>query len=173
MLKKTLAVLLAITALQGCANRLGDLSIASTKNINLKSQVHQVDTSRRVSGEDRIHIIFFVPTSTYPNLEEAIDNAMKAAPGSVALSDVTIKRGFWYLPLIYGQEYVEVEGNPVFEVETKPSAPSANALPERQGGGAEAMGKTQWQSLQLQQLQGEKGLSYEEYQRRYKIIMGR
>jgi hypothetical protein len=34
-----------------------------------------------------------------------------------------------------------------------------------------SLSKGQWQEMQLQQLTNEKGLSYEEYQRRYKLIM--
>ncbi|GAB3390526.1 hypothetical protein [Azotobacter armeniacus] len=44
-----------------------------------------------------------------------MDNAIEKAPGAVALSDVTVKRGAWYIPLIYGQDYFEIEGNPVYE----------------------------------------------------------
>ena len=36
----------------------------------------------------------------------------------------------------------------------------------------QGMSKGQWQQQQLQQLMSEKGLSYEEYQRRYRQIMG-
>lgn len=34
-----------------------------------------------------------------------------------------------------------------------------------------SLSKGQWQEMQLQQLTNEKGLSYEEYQRRYRLIM--
>lgn len=34
------------------------------------------------------------------------------------------------------------------------------------------MSQSQWQAMQLQQLMSEKGLSYEEYQRRYRLITG-
>lgn len=43
----------------------------------------------------------------------------------------------------------------------------------RQEDAAEGMSKSQWQAHQLQLLTQEKGISYEEYQRRYKTIMGR
>lgn len=35
-----------------------------------------------------------------------------------------------------------------------------------------SMSQSQWQAMQLQQLMSEKGLSYEEYQRRYRLITG-
>lgn len=158
----------AISILQGCVTRLGDLSVASTKNINLKTETHRVDTSRRVKGEDVVHIISFIPTSMYPNLEEAMDNAIEKVPGAVALSDVTIKRGVWYIPLIYGQDYIEIEGNPVFEDKVE----SKTALKESPQTYTNIPSKTDWKQNQLQQLSNEKGISYEEYQRRYRAIVG-
>ncbi len=114
-MKKLLLPLLALSTLQGCVNRIGDFTIASTKNIDIKSESHRVDTRRRVQGRDVIHIISFIPTGTFPNMKEAMDNAIEKAPGAVALSNVTVKRGAWYIPLIYGQDYFEIEGNPVYE----------------------------------------------------------
>lgn len=115
-MKKLLLSVLALSTLQGCVTRVGDFTVASTKNIDIKSEAHRVDSSRRVHGKDTIHIISFIPTGMYPNMKEAMDNAIEKAPGAVALSDVTIKRGAWYIPFVYGQDYFEVEGNPVYEV---------------------------------------------------------
>lgn len=99
----------------GCATRVGDLTVASTKNIDIKTGMHRIDSSKRLVGRDTIHIILFIPTGMYPNMEEAMDNAMEQSPGVVALSDMSIKRGAFYIPFIYGQDYYEVEGNPVYE----------------------------------------------------------
>jgi hypothetical protein len=49
------------------------------------------------------------------DIKEAIDRAIESAPGAVALSDATIERGFWYIPYVYGEGWIAVEGNPVFE----------------------------------------------------------
>lgn len=162
-----LFLFVVIFTVQGCVTRLGDLSVASTKNINLKTEAHRVDTTRRVKGEDIVHIISFIPTAMYPNIEEAMDNAIEKVPGAVALSDVTIKRGFWYIPLIYGQDYMEIEGNPVFEDEVKSKA-VINTAPQIH---PKIPSKTDWKQNQLQQLTNEKGISYEEYQRRYRAIV--
>ncbi|WP_349617379.1 hypothetical protein [Azotobacter salinestris] len=107
-MKKLLLSVLSLSALQGCVNRVGDFTVASTKNIDIKSEAHRVDTRRRVQGRDVIHIISFIPTGMYPSMKEAMDNAIEKAPGAVALSDVTVKRGVWYIPLIYGQDYFEI-----------------------------------------------------------------
>ncbi|MNZ98568.1 hypothetical protein D3C78_1178570 [compost metagenome] len=114
-MKKLLLSVLVLSALQGCVQRVGDFTVASTKNIDLKREAHRVDERRRVVGQDVVHIISFIPTGLYPNMKEAMDNAIEKAPGAVGLSDVTVKRGQWYIPLVYGQDYFEIEGNPVYE----------------------------------------------------------
>jgi len=103
-----------VVVCSGCVNRIGDFTVSSTKNIDIKKSLHVVDGRYRLKGVDKKHIILFVPTGT-PNLKEAMDEAEEQAPLCVGLSDVTIKYGFWWIPYIYGQEWFEVEGNPVFE----------------------------------------------------------
>lgn len=98
----------------GCTHRIGDFTVASTKNMDIKRSVHTVDSSVRKVGRDTKHIIFFIPTGV-PNMKEAMDEAIEQTPGAIALSDVTVKQGFWWIPYIYGQQYFEVEGNPIFE----------------------------------------------------------
>lgn len=128
-------ILLAIAVaflLAACVNRIGDFTVASTKNIDIKKSLHVVDTKHRVKGQDTKHIIIFIPTGI-PNIKEALDNAEEVIPTCVGLSNVTIKQGWWYIPYIYGQEWFEVEGNPVFEAEDGiPDLPeSAYGEPQR------------------------------------------
>lgn len=107
----------------GCATRIGDLTVASTKNFDIRDGGHTVDTSKRLVGRDTIHIVVLFPTGMYPNMEEAMDNAIEQAPGAVGLADMSIKHGSWYIPLIYGQDYYEVEGSPIYEGDEQASAP--------------------------------------------------
>lgn len=113
---RSISLLLAITLASGCAHRIGDFTVASTKNINVKDGTHTINHGKRLTGRDTIHVITFIPTGAYPDMKEAMDNAIEKSPGAVALSNVTIKRGQWYIPFIYGQDYYEVEGNPVYEI---------------------------------------------------------
>ncbi|MGO2137039.1 MAG: hypothetical protein ACTH3S_16610 [Marinobacter sp.] len=101
--------------LSGCAHRLGDFTVASTKNIDVKSTEHRVDESERLVDRDTAHIIIFFPTGI-PNMKEAMDNVIEQRPGAVGLSNVTVKRGGFWIPFIYGQDYFEIEGNPIYEV---------------------------------------------------------
>ncbi len=72
------------------------------------------DTSVRPVGRETKHTIIFIPTGIL-NMKEAMDEAIEKIPGAIALSNVTVKQGGWWIPFIYGQQYFEVEGNPVFE----------------------------------------------------------
>ena len=108
-----MVTLMALVMMTGCVNRVGDFTIASTKNIDIKKTLHTVDTRHRVTGIDKKHYFLFIPLGI-PNLKEAMDNAEEKAPACVGLSDVTVKYGEWWI-LIYGQQWFEIEGNPVFE----------------------------------------------------------
>ena len=112
-MKKLLFALVTAAACSGCVSRIADLTLCSTKNVDLKVP-HPVDTKHRVVGETRAHIVFLFPFGQ-ESIKEAIDRAIENAPGAVALSNATIERGFWYIPYIYGETWIAVEGNPVFE----------------------------------------------------------
>lgn len=114
--KTLIPILLSCLLLTGCVTRLGSFTVASTKNIDIKKSLHRVDERVRVKDRDTRHIILFISTGM-PNFEEAMDNAIEQKPGAVGLSNVSIKHGFWWIPLIYGKTFYEVEGNPVYEVE--------------------------------------------------------
>lgn len=113
-MKKVVGLLVASIALSGCAHRIGDFTVASTKNMNIKDSLHKVDYDQRIIGQDVAHTVIIFPTGR-PDMKEAMDNAIEKVPTAVGLSNVTVKVVGWYIPLIYGQTYYEVEGNPIFE----------------------------------------------------------
>lgn len=117
-MKNTLSLLLgtAMLTLTSCSTRAFDCTLYSTKNIDLnRTQGYHVDKNVIVEGEDKGHIICFFPTRT-PNIKEAAERAMtKAGARCVALSDVKADTGWWWIPYIYGQNTVKVQGHPVNE----------------------------------------------------------
>ena len=113
-MKKALPFALAACLIAGCTQRIGDFTVASTKNMDVTDNSHTIITGNRVTGKDVAHIILFFPTGI-PDMKEAMDNAIEKSPGAVGLSDVTIKLGNFYIPLIYGQQWYEVEGTPIKE----------------------------------------------------------
>ncbi|HQQ75341.1 MAG TPA: hypothetical protein PK031_09330, partial [Pseudomonadales bacterium] len=74
------SLFIAVALLSGCSHRIGDFTVASTKNINIKDGHHRIDENKRLRGNDTIHIIFFIPTGAYPDMKEAMDNAIEKAP---------------------------------------------------------------------------------------------
>lgn len=119
-MKNALTLIIMSLLISGCAHRIGDFTVASTKNMDIKDSLHKVDYTTRLVGKDTKHVIFFFPTGI-PNMKEAMDNAIEKTPNAVGLSNVTVKLGNWYIPLLYGQHYYEIEGNPIFEDDSKKS----------------------------------------------------
>ena len=67
----------------------------------------------RVEGEDYVYWILDIPLGV-PNLKEAIDRAIEATPGAVALVDGVAYSKFWWALLVARSSYV-VEGTPIVD----------------------------------------------------------
>lgn len=67
-----------------------------------------------------------------------------------------------------GDPGISATGRPPFRYSTQ----SNRAKPAQDAGVPSELTRDQWRAKQLEQLQSETGLSYEEYQRRYRQIMG-
>jgi len=98
----------------GCATRLADFTIISTKNIDLARGADFQRAKSRIEGIDSASIIIIIPTGT-PNVKEAIDKAIESVPGAVALLDGVITYKFWYIPYIFGNASYVVEGTPLID----------------------------------------------------------
>lgn len=104
--------------LSACTTRVADVTVVSTKNMDLKHVAgYTTNYNVRSKGEDLKHIIIFFPTGV-PDVKEAIDNAIeKNGPRCVGLANATISRKSFYIPLLYGQEAFVVEGDPILRNE--------------------------------------------------------
>lgn len=107
-------VVVAVISLTGCTNRYLDFTLISTKNVDFSKSSNFTKGKSRVTGEDMAHIIIFIPTKQI-HPKEAIDRAIESIPGCVALLDGVIRTNFWYIPYIYGQTRVIVEGTPLID----------------------------------------------------------
>lgn len=67
----------------------------------------------RNEGVDKVHIVLSIPFGS-PNLKEAIDRAIEATPGAVALVDGVVYTK-WWSAILYGQSKVVVEGTPLID----------------------------------------------------------
>ena len=79
----TSALVILVILMTGCATRIGDFTVLSTKNVDM-SRLGELDRSSRVTGEDR-------RTWSVPSMEEAVDRAIETEEGGVALIDVSIE----------------------------------------------------------------------------------
>ncbi len=114
MKKIVLLSFLPFLILNSCSRRLVDFTIISTKNVDLTRGASFERGKSRIDGEDKIHIILFIPTGT-PSIKEAIDNAIESIPGCVALLDGVVYAKSWWIPYIYGQSKYLVEGTPLID----------------------------------------------------------
>ena len=104
----------ALFLLTGCAQRMGEFTVASTQNVsNLKTT--EVTQKSHVEGESCIHYITFIPFGNFQNrIQEAMDNAIingrkKGIDGDILLN-TRIYHKSWWLGL-YGQNCWIVEGD--------------------------------------------------------------
>ena len=93
----------------GCAVRVADLTVASTKNYNMNS--NQFVKGERVKGEDKVPVVLF-PLGI-PNFKTAVDLAIEKNPCSVELSDVVITQ--LNQAFIFGQIGYRVEGTQIID----------------------------------------------------------
>lgn len=113
MKKQITLVLLACFLLSSCAYRITDFTIISTKNVDLSKASSFTRGKGRNEGVDKAHIILTIPFGR-PNLKEAIDRAIEATPGAVALVDGVVYSKSWWA-ILYGQTKIIVEGTPLID----------------------------------------------------------
>ncbi|MCD9516854.1 hypothetical protein GLP21_19470 [Photobacterium carnosum] len=106
-MKKIIPIILISSALllTGCAQRVADFTLASTKNVNLNNG-HFVE-GPRVIGEDQ-KIIIIVPLGI-PSIKEAADQAIEKDKCAVGLTDVTADSEFF--SFLFGYVKYTIEGN--------------------------------------------------------------
>jgi hypothetical protein len=104
----TVAILLAtIFLINGCSVRVADLTLVSTKNIDLSNAKFDANKGQRAKGEDCIVLLLGIPLGV-PNLEKAIDDALEKGRGNAMVDQVTYSNFKDFI--IAGQSCIEVEG---------------------------------------------------------------
>jgi hypothetical protein len=94
----------------GCQTRIGDLTVASPKNLPVEFK----EIQPRVVGKDCSHVVLLlIPLGTLnPTIDGAIDDALAQAPGADALVNVSIKRTSLFA-ILYARSCVEIEGTAI------------------------------------------------------------
>lgn len=106
-MKQKITLILIALMFVGCSQRLGDFTIASTRNVDIGANYVRVE--RSVEGRSMRPIIIVIPLG-YPNLEEAIDDALGRVDGEL-MTNVVINYNWFYIPYIYGQYVYTVKGD--------------------------------------------------------------
>ncbi|ECB1886191.1 hypothetical protein EVG80_15210 [Salmonella enterica subsp. enterica serovar Mississippi] len=110
-MKKALVVAIAVASLSltGCVQRVADLTVASTKNMNLNNG--KLVKGKRVTGEDGRAVILF-PLGV-PDVKSAFDKAVDGNKCAVGLSDVVVtSKAFAFL---VGRIAYEVTGTEILD----------------------------------------------------------
>ncbi|HAT1570488.1 TPA: hypothetical protein I8Y10_001827 [Kluyvera cryocrescens] len=117
-MKKIAVVVIGALVLSGCAQRVADLTVASTKNYNLNGD--KFVKGARVKGEDSKPVIL-VPLGM-PNVKEAADLAIEQNKCAVALADVVVTQ--YNHSFFVGKVGVIVEGDLILD-QTLPGCASS------------------------------------------------
>ena len=104
---KLLSVGLISMCLAGCSVRVADLTLVSTKNIDLSDVKLDAKRGQRHKAEDCKISLLGIPFGL-PNMETAVDKALEAGGGNVMIDEVTESKGVWFL--IGSQHCISVEG---------------------------------------------------------------
>jgi hypothetical protein len=113
-MKKMMAACACALVLSGCATRIGDFTVLSTKNMDFNSpNGFETMTGRRVIGEDRQHFFLFFPVTGAADMKEATDKAIESMPGAVGLSNVVLYHTGVYA-FLYANGGYRIEGDPVY-----------------------------------------------------------
>lgn len=116
MKSKMLFLLLAgsVVLFTGCSQRMGQFTAASSKHVqNLN---YNSDAKAMVEGKECNHIFLIFPIGKQDDMiQRAMDNTIEEAnnkgiKGSL-LVDTRLDYSHWYIPLIYGQNCVNVKGS--------------------------------------------------------------
>ena len=113
-------ILLITFLLSGCSVNMGNYSVISTKQIEWERGDEFYLHNQRIQGRDVSHIIVLFPTKTIITIQEAVENALNRIPGAIAMTNVTTKSSWFYIPYIYGQQNIYVEGNVVLDPKLLP-----------------------------------------------------
>ncbi|MCK6612188.1 MAG: hypothetical protein L6Q78_14250 [Bacteroidia bacterium] len=107
-------LLFSVMLLASCTHRILDFTLISSKNVDFSKASTFVRGKQRVEGIDKVHWIIIIPTGNV-TVKEALDKAIESTPGCVALLDGVVYSNLWWIPYIYGQESITVEGLPLID----------------------------------------------------------
>lgn len=81
----------------GCSVRVADLTLVSTKNIDLSDTHLDTRKGQRYKGKDCHFILLNLIPLGFPNMEEAVDKALEQGDGNVMIDGVIVYENVWVI----------------------------------------------------------------------------
>jgi hypothetical protein len=108
LIKKLFLILTITWGLFGCTTRVGDLTLVSTKNIDLSNTQLDIKSGTRQTAEDCVFVLLSLIPLGLPNIENAMDQALEKGNGNIMVDEVTRRKETW---VVLGTiACIEVEG---------------------------------------------------------------
>lgn len=92
-----------------CTIRTADMTVLSTRNVNLDGVNLDALQGQTVEGTDTAWNVLLIPLG-FPHLEDAVDDALDQGGGDI-LTDAVVHVGGWWF--IIGQQWITVRGTVV------------------------------------------------------------
>jgi len=109
-MRTTIALLTVIAfvaaSFVGCAQRIGDFTLISTKNVDIGGKYKKLDG--RYTGEDAKGMLLFIPLGT-PNLKTAVDNCIENGKGEL-ITNAVLESSFW-TAIVWSEQKFVVTGD--------------------------------------------------------------
>jgi hypothetical protein len=105
-----------VLGLTGCTQRLGQFTAASTQNVrNLNYDIAD-KTKVRAEGDSCINTVIIIPIGHNDDrIQRAMDDAIKNGQAKGLDGDLLVNARIdwthWYIPLLFGQNCVNVQGD--------------------------------------------------------------
>ena len=113
---KVLSAVALVLSLSACSVRLGQFTAASTMNVRNLDYSIENSTAKRTEGESCVHTVIIFPVGKQDDrIQRAMDSAIKngrdAGIDGDLLVNARIDMKQWYIPFVYGQNCMLVEGD--------------------------------------------------------------
>lgn len=107
---RTFSLILLAMVVSGCTTRIGDLTVASTKNLPRDFDVVQ----KGVSGKDCSYaLLSIIPLGTLnPTVDGAIDDALESFREADALTDASVHNDI-LITLLFNSNCIRIEGTAI------------------------------------------------------------
>jgi adhesin HecA-like repeat protein len=118
---RALALTTGLLMAARCSARIADLTLVSTKNIDLSPAQLDVRRGVRATGQDCVYAPLGLIPLGVPNLETAVDRALEKGGGNVMVDQVTYQRGIYFV--VASQMCIIAEGTVLNTATTAAAVP--------------------------------------------------